>query len=147
MARIHGKVLKLSKAFDRRFLAATRIEPRCRSRAAVGQGLEARVADPLWMLARQWQMGEFIGVLTTALCIGSVVLLLHKVYGIGSPTLPAPQATLMSLVIKGKHLDKITRSQRYNIMVCLKKASFYQLAAGRISICKFMVANGHGTIR
>ena len=24
-------------------------------------GVEARVADPLWMLARQWQVGEFRG--------------------------------------------------------------------------------------
>lgn len=38
-----------------------RLEPRCRSEKAVQSGLEARVADPLWMLARQWQMGEFIG--------------------------------------------------------------------------------------
>jgi hypothetical protein len=36
-----------------------RLEPRCRSENAVEQGLEARIADPLWMLARQWQMGEF----------------------------------------------------------------------------------------
>ena len=53
------------------------------------------------------QTGEFIGVLTTALCIGSVVLLLHRVYGIGSSTLPAPQATLMSLVIKGVLTGKL----------------------------------------
>ena len=26
---------------------------------ALTEGLEARVADPLWMLARQWQTGEF----------------------------------------------------------------------------------------
>ena len=25
------------------------------------EGLEARIADPLWMLARQWQVGEFHG--------------------------------------------------------------------------------------
>lgn len=24
-------------------------------------GVEARIADPLWMLARQWQVGEFRG--------------------------------------------------------------------------------------
>jgi putative OPT family oligopeptide transporter len=53
------------------------------------------------------QLGEFIGVLTAALCIGSVVLLLHRVYGVGSPALPAPQATLMSLVIEGVLAGKL----------------------------------------
>ncbi|HWH64809.1 MAG TPA: hypothetical protein VNS99_01860, partial [Gaiellales bacterium] len=27
----------------------------------VEDGLSARLADPLWMLARQWQLGEFRG--------------------------------------------------------------------------------------
>jgi hypothetical protein len=36
----------------------TRLEPRPRSRD-FARGLEARVHDPLWMLARQWQVGEF----------------------------------------------------------------------------------------
>lgn len=38
----------------------TRLEPRPRS-ADFARGLEARVADALWMLARQWQVGEFQG--------------------------------------------------------------------------------------
>jgi hypothetical protein len=37
-----------------------RIEPRCRA-AGLKPGLEARVHDPLWLLARQWQVGEFAG--------------------------------------------------------------------------------------
>ena len=37
-----------------------RVEPRCRTQD-LGAGLEARVHDPLWLLARQWQMGEFDG--------------------------------------------------------------------------------------
>jgi hypothetical protein len=37
-----------------------RIEPRARSGGLAG-GLAARVHDPLWLLARQWQMGEFAG--------------------------------------------------------------------------------------
>ncbi|MBI4545536.1 MAG: oligopeptide transporter, OPT family [Gemmatimonadetes bacterium] len=48
------------------------------------------------------QVGEIIGVLTSALVMGSVLLLLHRSYGIGTEGgLPAPQATLMSLVIDG----------------------------------------------
>ncbi|MFV8753424.1 hypothetical protein ACNOYE_22975 [Nannocystaceae bacterium ST9] len=37
-----------------------RIEPHTRS-DALDEGLQARIADPLWMLARQWQLGEFRG--------------------------------------------------------------------------------------
>ncbi len=37
-----------------------RIEPRCRA-ASLQPGLEARAHDPLWLLARQWQVGEFAG--------------------------------------------------------------------------------------
>lgn len=46
--------------FKERFASWVRIEPRCRSND-IAQGLEARIADPLWMLSRQWQMGEFSG--------------------------------------------------------------------------------------
>src|SRR6185312_6067754 len=35
----------------------TRLEPRTRSERL--PGLEARIHDPLWMLTRQWQFGEF----------------------------------------------------------------------------------------
>jgi hypothetical protein len=38
-----------------------RVEPRCRTQD-LQSGLEARVHDPLWLLARQWQMGEFEGL-------------------------------------------------------------------------------------
>ena len=37
-----------------------RIEPHTRSEQ-LEEGLQARVADPLWFLARQWQVGEFRG--------------------------------------------------------------------------------------
>lgn len=38
----------------------TRLEPRARS-GDMRPGLEARVFDPLWLLGRQWQVGEFQG--------------------------------------------------------------------------------------
>jgi putative OPT family oligopeptide transporter len=47
------------------------------------------------------QVGEIIGVLTSAIVIGWVVYFLHRAYGIGSEELPAPQAILMSMVVKG----------------------------------------------
>ncbi len=37
-----------------------RLEPRCRD-ATMGEGIRARLYDPLWLLARQWQVGEFEG--------------------------------------------------------------------------------------
>jgi putative OPT family oligopeptide transporter len=47
------------------------------------------------------QIGLIIGVLTSAVVIGVTTLYLHGVMGIGSASLPAPQATLMSTIIKG----------------------------------------------
>ena len=38
----------------------TRLEPRSRN-AEMNVSLQARVYDPLWLLARQWQLGEFQG--------------------------------------------------------------------------------------
>ncbi len=50
---------------------------------------------------RRQQIGEIIGVLSSALAIGWIVFFLHRAYGIGSDKLPAPQAVLMSMVVKG----------------------------------------------
>jgi len=47
------------------------------------------------------QMGEFVGVLASAPIIGLVVLLLDAAFKLGSTALPAPQATLMRLVVEG----------------------------------------------
>jgi putative OPT family oligopeptide transporter len=47
------------------------------------------------------QIGLMIGVITSALIIGFTTLYLHRVMGIGSQSLPAPQAILMSTIIKG----------------------------------------------
>jgi len=38
----------------------TRLEPRPRE-GSMQRSLQAQVRDPLWMLARQWQVGEFLG--------------------------------------------------------------------------------------
>jgi putative OPT family oligopeptide transporter len=50
---------------------------------------------------RKQQIGEIYGVITSALVMGWVVYMLHQGLGIGSEKLPAPQATLMALVVKG----------------------------------------------
>ncbi|MCF6461813.1 OPT/YSL family transporter, partial [Clostridium sp. Cult1] len=50
---------------------------------------------------RKQQYGELIGAVASGLVIGFVLLLLNKAWGFGSSELPAPQATLMKLVIEG----------------------------------------------
>ncbi|MGE0040253.1 MAG: OPT family oligopeptide transporter [Vicinamibacterales bacterium] len=47
------------------------------------------------------QLGLVIGVVTSAFVIGFTMLYLHRVFGIGSPDVAAPQATLMATIIKG----------------------------------------------
>ncbi|MEN3046077.1 MAG: oligopeptide transporter, OPT family [Candidatus Hydrothermales bacterium] len=50
---------------------------------------------------RLQQIGEIIGVITSSIFIGFILFILHKAYVIGSEKLSAPQATLMSLIVKG----------------------------------------------
>ena len=50
---------------------------------------------------RRQQLGELAGVLTSAAFVALTVLLLARAYGFGGEELPAPQATLMRLVIDG----------------------------------------------
>ena len=38
----------------------SRLEPRARA-DDMARSLQAQIRDPLWMLARQWQVGEFLG--------------------------------------------------------------------------------------
>jgi len=47
------------------------------------------------------QIGLIIGVVTSAVVIGATTLYLHRVFGIGSPAIAAPQATLMATIIRG----------------------------------------------
>ena len=53
-------------------------------------------ATPLYQ-----QIGLVIGVITSAFIIGITTLYLHRVMGVGSAALPAPQATLMATIING----------------------------------------------
>lgn len=54
------------------------------------------------------QLGELVGVLFSAFCIGGIVILLNRAWGFGSPQLPAPQAHLMKLVTEGVMQDKMS---------------------------------------
>jgi putative OPT family oligopeptide transporter len=53
-------------------------------------------ATPLYQ-----QVGLIIGVLASAFVIGTTTIYLHRVFGIGSEAVAAPQATLMATIIKG----------------------------------------------
>ncbi|MBQ9622255.1 MAG: oligopeptide transporter, OPT family [Treponema sp.] len=50
---------------------------------------------------RNQQIGELIGCIVSALAIGGIMYLLDTAWGFGSKELPAPQATLMKLVVEG----------------------------------------------
>jgi putative OPT family oligopeptide transporter len=50
---------------------------------------------------RRQQTGELIGVLSSAFFVCLAVILLDRAYGFGTEAIPAPQATLMQLVIEG----------------------------------------------
>lgn len=47
------------------------------------------------------QIGELIGAVISALAIGGVMYLLNKAWGFGSAQIPAPQASLMKMVVEG----------------------------------------------
>ncbi len=72
--------------------------------AAIGGDTSQDLKAGFLLGATPWkqQVGEMIGVLTSALVMGGTLILLNESYGIGvEGGLPAPQATLMSLVIDG----------------------------------------------
>lgn len=50
---------------------------------------------------KKQQMGELIGVGAMALSVSSVLVLLDKAWGFGSSQLPAPQATMMKMIVEG----------------------------------------------
>ena len=50
---------------------------------------------------RLQQIGELIGAIVAAFAIGGVMYLLNAAWGFGSDQIPAPQATLMKMVVEG----------------------------------------------
>lgn len=50
---------------------------------------------------KKQQIGELVGVFAAAVASGSVLYLLDLAWGYGSSELPAPQATLMKLIVEG----------------------------------------------
>jgi len=50
---------------------------------------------------KRQQLGEMMGVLSSAFFVCLTVTFLHRAYGFGTDELPAPQATLMKVVVEG----------------------------------------------
>ena len=50
---------------------------------------------------KKQQIGEIIGVFAASIAIGGVLYLLDTAWGYGSTQLPAPQATLMKMIVEG----------------------------------------------
>ncbi|MCQ2500214.1 MAG: oligopeptide transporter, OPT family [Lachnospiraceae bacterium] len=50
---------------------------------------------------KKQQIGEIIGTIAAALAIGLVLILLDTAWGFGSAAIPAPQATLMKMIVEG----------------------------------------------
>lgn len=69
--------------------------------AAGGAGQNMKTNFIVGGTPRSIQIGMYIGVLAAAALVGMVILLLNNIYGMGSAELAAPQATLMSMVVKG----------------------------------------------
>lgn len=47
------------------------------------------------------QIGELIGVVASSIAIGAILYLLNAAWSYGTPELPAPQATLMKMIVEG----------------------------------------------
>ncbi len=75
----------------------------CISAAAAGDtSQDLKTGFLVGATPKRMQIGEMLGVLACAVTIGFVLIVLNESYGIGTVDgLPAPQATLMSLVIDG----------------------------------------------
>lgn len=50
---------------------------------------------------RSQQIAEIVGVILPSLALGYTIYILNEAYGIGSKAMPAPQATLMSMIVEG----------------------------------------------
>ena len=56
---------------------------------------------------KKQQIGEILGVICSAIAIGSIMYLLNSAWGYGSAELPAPQAMLMKMVVEGVMLGNL----------------------------------------
>jgi putative OPT family oligopeptide transporter len=74
----------------------------CCSAAIAGDSMqELKTGQLLGATPYNLQIARFIGVASAAISVPFVVVVLHQVYEIGSPSLPAPQAYVMANIANG----------------------------------------------
>jgi putative OPT family oligopeptide transporter len=84
---------------------------------------------------RKVNIGMYLGVIVGALAAGGTLLLMDSAYGMGSPEAAAPQATLMSMVVKGVMTGQlpwalILVGAAFGIMCNFMKVSILAVALG-----------------
>ena len=68
---------------------------------AGGTSQDLKTGYLLGATPKKQQMGEIIGVVISGLAIGGVLYLLNAAWGYGGAEVPAPQATLMKMIVEG----------------------------------------------
>lgn len=97
----------------------TRLEPRARN-AGMADSLQARVRDPLWMLARQWQFGEFQGEdagtpIRADLSVEQCLLAYYRLGPPGPPPAPGTaydRKTPLEAIVEGEATTGMGRTSR-----------------------------------
>lgn len=80
----------------------------CCSAAIAGDSMqELKTGQLLGATPYNIQIARFIGVASAAVTVPFVVVVLHQVYEIGSPSLPAPQSFVMASIARGIFLGQM----------------------------------------
>ncbi|WP_142413584.1 OPT family oligopeptide transporter [Hathewaya massiliensis] len=68
---------------------------------AGGSAQASKTSYVLGGTPKNLQIAMYIAIVASCAVIGGVILMLDKAYGLGSPQVPAPQANLMAMIVKG----------------------------------------------
>lgn len=111
-------------------VAWNRLEGRPR-RAEFGRALQAEVRDPLWLITRQWQMGEFEGEDAGSPIVAKVAWRsdpLSKVHAPDGAEAPYDAALPLESLVEARPITLARGSQPQNLDLCVLLG-----AAGRSS--------------
>jgi len=84
---------------------------------------------------RKMQLGALYGVFVMSFFIGGILILLDKAWGYGSAQLPAPQATMMKMIVEGMMADQLPWG-----LICI--GGFITVAVALLGIPTLPVAMG-----
>lgn len=68
---------------------------------AGGSAQASKTSYVLGGTPKNLQIAMYIAIAASCAVIGGVILMLNEAYGLGSPQVPAPQANLMAMIVKG----------------------------------------------